>query len=734
MMNKRGNKKENKKTVFRKNQWIWAEVFLGVIITVIVSVVSIRIDLLSTQTRLCDTVTYIKEQCNNNLKLDIASEAKSMMRIIESVDLLSQDIEKEKDSNITQKLLRQYTTTGYLTGILLLDANGQVEKEYHSGNISANQLLDYVDKEALLDVVDFKEKTYSMRAECKDGSYIDMAAIGRQKKPGIVLVYYHTPQRYTKIFNHSINSLLSGYSLQHNGTIVITKANIIVASNNKKLMDKGIECVSEIHGINQSGVENKLVPVSKEILHSYGVMVKGRDYYVYAYMPAKKVFSSAPQKILYTLLIYLFVIALIHILKWRMLQGHQKQQMELQQKYTKELESKNRELEEAVFQAQKANAAKSNFLSRMSHDIRTPLNGIIGLLKIDELHFDDTELIRSNHEKMSVSANHLLSLINDVLQMSKLEDEEIELIHEPMNLKEISNEVGIIISSRTVEAGITLEFGKQELPVSHVYGSPLYLRQVFLNIYGNCIKYNKVGGKIRTSLEYLGQENNIVTYRWSISDTGIGMSEEFLKHIFEPFVQEHSDARTVYHGTGLGMSIVKRIIDKMNGTIEVKSKEGEGSTFIITLPFEVVEQQEVKDKKQLTDLPANANISGMHLLLVEDNELNAEIAQTLLEDAGAIITVVNNGQQAVDVFSEDSPKTFDAILMDIMMPVMDGISATKTIRALEREDAKTIPIIAMTANAFEEDIKKCIEAGMNGHLAKPLQIEKAISIIYSVGL
>lgn len=435
---------------------------------------------------------------------------------------------------------------------------------------------------------------------------------------------------------------------------------------------------------------------------------------------ADKIFAKTPRNMLYTVFIYLVIVGFMHALRWRMLQGHQKEQMRLQKEYTKNLESKNFELREAVFQAQKANAAKSSFLSRMSHDIRTPLNGIIGLIKINETHMDDRELVKTNQDKMLVSADHLLSLINDVLQMSKLEDENIEISHEPIDLGEISREVGTIISGRTAEAGIAFEIGKQEFPVSYVYGSPLHIRQIFLNIYGNCIKYNKPHGKVTTTLKCLGEKNGIVTYRWTISDTGIGMSEKFLKHIFEPFVQEHSDARTVYSGTGLGMSIVKKIIDRMNGTIVVTSKEGEGSTFVITLPFEIAE----KPEEIPAEMDGEVNIAGLHLLLAEDNELNAEIARTLLEDEGAITTIVNDGQQAVDIFSRNKPGTFDAILMDIMMPEMDGLSATKAIRALDREDAKTIPIIAMTANAFDEDEKKCMEAGMNAHLVKPLDIQK----------
>lgn len=712
---------KNKQHNLDRNNFILAEILVGLLLFFVVLVITVKADLSSAETRLSDMVTYIKEQYNNNMKLDIASESKSLMRMIQSVEVLSQQIQQEeKTSDITEELLENYCTISYLTGVLILDENGQVQEKYCSDEVQAEEILSQTDQDVLLDVVDFHEKTYSVRMECEDGSYIDIAANGRQDKPGIVLVYYHTPERYTSIFNHSINSLLTGYSLEHNGTIVISENNQIVASNDKGLIGAKTEDIQELKCINESAVEKQLVRTDYQTIPDYGLMEKGRDYYVYAYMSADKIFAKTPRNMLYTVFIYLVIVGFMHALRWRMLQGHQKEQMRLQKEYTKNLESKNLELREAVFQAQKANAAKSSFLSRMSHDIRTPLNGIIGLIKINETHMDDRELVKTNQDKMLVSADHLLSLINDVLQMSKLEDENIEISHEPIDLGEISREVGTIISGRTAEAGIAFEIGKQELPVSYVYGSPLHIRQIFLNIYGNCIKYNKPHGKVTTTLKCLGEKNGIVTYRWTISDTGIGMSEEFLKHIFEPFVQEHSDARTVYSGTGLGMSIVKKIIDRMNGTIVVISKEGEGSTFVITLPFEIAE----KPEEIPAEMDGEVNIAGLHLLLAEDNELNAEIARTLLEDEGAITTIVNDGQQVADIFSRNKPGTFDAILMDIMMPEMDGLSATKAIRALDREDAGTIPIIAMTANAFDEDEKKCMEAGMNAHLVKPLDIQK----------
>ena len=375
----------------------------------------------------------------------------------------------------------------------------------------------------------------------------------------------------------------------------------------------------------------------------------------------------------------------------------------------------------------KANKSKSDFLSRMSHDMRTPLNGIIGLLQIAERHFDDEDLLLESHKKMQVAANYLLSLINDVLQMSKIEDGNVPLTQEIINFDELSQDVLTIIEQRAKDRGIQMQFRskKEGLRYPFIYGSPVHMRQIFLNIYGNCIKYNRIGGKIITVLDYTEVVDGITTYEWTITDTGIGMSKEYLKHIFEPFSQERNDSGSTQQGIGLGMSIVKGLIEKMGGTIKIKSEEGIGSTFIIRIPFKLASAPDTVKKTA-----AQMDISGLNLLLVEDNELNAEIAKTLLSDEGANLTVAEDGLQAVRMFQEKPEGYFDAILMDIMMPVMDGLTATKTIRSLKHPDAETIPIIAMTANAFQEDAEKCIAAGMNAHLAKPLDIEKVKMTIY----
>ena len=381
---------------------------------------------------------------------------------------------------------------------------------------------------------------------------------------------------------------------------------------------------------------------------------------------------------------------------------------------------------QAKLAAERANAAKSSFLSRMSHDIRTPLNGIIGLLEINRTHADDQRLIAENQEKMRLAADHLLSLINDVLEMSKLDQDSIELGHEVCDLGQICLGTSSMLVARAAECGVTMKLGSQEIRETLVYTSPLHLRQVLLNIYGNCIKYNRPGGSVSTMLECVARDDQWVVYRWTISDTGIGMSEEYLERIFEPFSQEgsDSDARTHYQGTGLGMSIVKKIIDKMGGSIEVSSEKGVGSTFVVTIPFELAGETEAAAGDLAVAAVGEASIAGVKVMLVEDNDLNAEIAATLLQDRGAEVVTVPDGEAAVRLFGESPAGTFDVILMDVMMPKMNGYEATRAIRELSREDAATVPIVAMTANAFKEDEERCYAAGATAFLPKPIDIDR----------
>ena len=398
-----------------------------------------------------------------------------------------------------------------------------------------------------------------------------------------------------------------------------------------------------------------------------------------------------------------------------------------------ELEKAHKDIQAALNAAEAANKAKTDFLSKMSHDIRTPLNGIIGLLEMNERHPDDQDLIKGNTEKMKVAAKHLNSLLNDILQLSKLESGNVELAHEVFDLNALAADIITMAAIEANERGIAFYHGdcSGNLIAPYVYGSPLHLRQIFLNIFSNAIKYNKPNGSISCKAECSSIDGNTVTYSCTISDTGIGMSKEFVEHIFEPFSQERNDARSTYQGTGLGMAIVKSLVDKMGGTIDIQSTEGEGSSFVVTIPFEIAQPSEMGNAQQEE---TEASIQNLRILLVEDNELNMEIAQYLLEDAGAVVTKAFDGKQAVDLFAGNPAGTFDVILMDVMMPVMNGIEAAKTIRLMDRSDAQMIPIIAMTANAFDEDRQATKNAGMNAHLSKPLDGKEVLRVISNTSL
>lgn len=382
-------------------------------------------------------------------------------------------------------------------------------------------------------------------------------------------------------------------------------------------------------------------------------------------------------------------------------------------------------LEQALERADRANKVKTDFLHRMSHDMRTPLNSILGLLQICERNSDNEVLLCESHEKIRTAARHLLSLIDDTLQASKLGEGKLELVCEPVDLARLQTDVADIMQLPAADAGVSMEDHQKKESIAHRYvlGSELYLRQIFLNIYSNCVKYNRRGGKVITHVVSSKQPDGKILVRWEIADTGIGMNQEFLKHVFEPFSREENAGNGV-SGTGLGMPIVKQLVELMGGSIKVSSKLNVGSTFVISIPFESAVQPQKAEQAA-----SEPTIEGCRLLLVEDNDLNAEIAATLLEGDGACVSIAGDGAQALEAFAKSPAGTFDAILMDVMMPKMDGLAATRAIRALDRPDAARIPIIAMTGNAFQEDVQECLDAGMSAHLAKPIDMTNAGHVI-----
>lgn len=387
------------------------------------------------------------------------------------------------------------------------------------------------------------------------------------------------------------------------------------------------------------------------------------------------------------------------------------------------LENKNKELHAAMEKAEAASQAKTEFLSHMSHDIRTPINGILGMLTIAESNPRDDQRQKDCRKKIRMSAEHLLSLINDVLDISKLENGNVEFVMECFNLRELLDNCAVIVGGQASERNVSLikEFENPDLlPHKYFIGSPLHIKQILINIAGNAVKYNKPKGSVWFKCYETSVKEEMAVICFEISDNGIGMKKEYLRHIFEPFTQENDGVRTNYQGTGLGMTITKNLVDKLDGTIEVKSSPGEGSVFTVELPLKIAAVPEEPEEKEEVK---QADTKGKCVLLVEDNELNQEIAQYMLEEAGLEVKLAGNGKEAVEMFSASVPGTYQMIFMDVMMPVMNGYEASEAIRSLERKDASQIPIIAMTANAFAEDVKAAKEAGMNEHIPKPIDPE-----------
>ncbi len=382
---------------------------------------------------------------------------------------------------------------------------------------------------------------------------------------------------------------------------------------------------------------------------------------------------------------------------------------------------------ELLERVRQANSAKSEFLSHMSHDLRTPINGILGMLSILEKSRDDPERQRECQKKIRVSTEHLLSLVNDVLQVSKLESGRLAAVEEPFDLHEILENCFAMLSPLAEERKIQPELEDSGLRHGRVIGNPLHLKQILMNVIDNAIRYNRPHGSVFVRAEETAFRDGTANCRFVIEDTGIGIGEDFKEHIFEPFTQEHQDARTNYNGVGLGMSIVKKLVDQMKGTVEIDSQPGKGSVIRVTLPFRVDVARGGEPAGKAWNIPGN--IAGMHVLLVEDNEINCEIVEYMLRDAGVEVVTASDGKAAVDAFAASEPGTLDCVLMDLMMPVMSGYEAARVIRSLDRKDAETVPIIALSANAFDEDIALAKAAGMDAHLAKPVDIRKMFQVM-----
>ena len=692
---------------------------LGGLIGICVAVVSLfyffHVEKAEAEKRMVEIVNYVKVQCSTYTHYNESSESKSLLRAIESARQMSTNInmETENGRQLSRDFLKENLQTLWVNGIIVLDTEGKIDCEYSTDESLANEITEYLQKEIIMDFVGYEERSYSERINRKDGSHIDIAACARKDAQGIVAVYYYTPPKFARNYTLTIQSLLNGYSTQKDGTIIVADEGIIVASNDESLLGQNTADNEVVKAMKRNTDSQHIYHLKNEGTGCYGIMLKQRDYYIYAYLSDTEVFHNLPLNVISVIFLYFLMFSIFWFWTYRTNQSHQKQEQEKDEKYKAELLI-------AAKKAEAANEAKTEFLQRMSHDIRTPINGIYGLINMADHYADDMEKQKEYRTKVKEASNLLLELVNDVLDMSKLESGEIVLEEIPFNLSSIYREVFVVIEQVAAEQNLQIVWEKKEITHRDLIGSPGYVKRVMMNILSNAMKYNRENGHIYIScIEIPSGQPETTTMEFVCRDTGIGMAEEFQKHIFEPFAQEHAGSRTRFSGTGLGMPISKKLIEKMGGTITFESAEGIGTTFVIRVPFKI--DLDVDIREEQADV-SEKSIKGLHILLAEDNELNMEIAEFVLQNEGAEVSKAWNGEETVELFRKSESGEFDAILMDIMMPVMNGYEATKMIRSLDREDAKVIPIIAMTANAFAEDTQKVLSVGMNAHVAKPVDM------------
>ena len=704
-----------------KRFWIFG-ILLGICVTAASLYYFFQAEKKEAENRMVKTVNYVKVQCSTYTHYNEASESKSLLRAIESARQMSTniDMETENGGRLSQEFLKENLQTLWVDGILVLDAEGKTVCKYSMDEALTNEITDYLQKDIIMDFTGYEERSYSERIDREDGSRIDIAACARKDAPGMVAIYYYTSSEFVRNYTLTIQNLLNGYSTQKDGTIIVADKGTIVASNDESLLGQDTAGNQVVQAMKEHTDSQHIFHLKNEGTGGYGIMLKQRDYYIYTYLPDTEVFRNLPLSVTAVVFLYLLIFGIFCFWGYRADLAHRKQEQEKDEKY-------KAELLRTAKKAEAANEAKTEFLQRMSHDIRTPINGICGMINVADYYADNMEKQTECRAKIKEASHLLLELINEVLDMSKLESDEVVLEEIPFNLNSISEEILGVIEHMATEQNIRIIWEEKEVTHWNLIGSPVHVKRILMNILSNAVKYNKENGYVYISCrEIPSKQTAMTTLEFVCRDTGIGMTEAFQKRIFEPFAQEHAGSRTKFAGTGLGMPITKKLVEKMSGTISFESKEGTGTTFVIRIPFRI--DTDMKDRTEAEE-KTETSIHGLHVLLTEDNELNMEIAEFVLQNEGAVVTKAWNGQKAVDIFRKNRPGEFDAILMDIMMPVMNGYEAAKMIRSLDREDAKVIPIIAMTANAFTEDKMRAKEAGMDEHIAKPVDGKLLVKVI-----
>lgn len=738
----------------RANSIFWTvSLTVGVLLFGMVFVVSKHQDELECREQLVTAFEFFKAQTSAYSKYNDTAVAKSLVRESAAVHAL-----QDCALDASEAELRQDTEKLWMTGVALLDPEGQLISEYTEDGVGYEVIRDGLPEVATLGLLEAPDKTYVKRVELRDGSYSDAALHALSSGDGIILAYRHTKEAFAQKSVLSMQTLLDGYDRNTVGTFLLVRSNVVEASNDPAMIGVDVTMNAMLQSIRAANQSEKLTyVVDARGLKRYGMYTHGRDFVLYAYVPARNIYRSTLPNLAVLLILYIVVLTMIQGLRWNAEQKFKQRELAAAQAYQASLEQKNRELEIAVRQEAAANRAKRDFLFNMSHDIRTPMNAIIGYTTLAETNLTQPAKVADYLRKISTASQHLLSLINDVLDMSRIESGRVVLEQKPLHLPTLVQDVRDIIQSNITAKGLAFTVDLAGVRDEDVIGDPLRIQRILLNILSNAVKFTPSGGSItlrvveksgagetsgdtkdddrepvakslngaltgeatsmgQTEAASIGAPLRSADYEFHVRDTGIGMSAEYQKHIYEQFSREETSTVSKTEGTGLGMPITKRLVEMMDGSIELVSAPGQGTEFTVHLRLPLGGEQKEKTPA------ADPTFAGTRLLVVEDNELNMEITTTVFEEAGFSVDQAVNGQAALKKVATAAPGEYALVLMDIQMPVMDGYEATRRIRALPDPAKARIPIVAMTANAFAEDRENALAAGMNDHIAKPFDI------------
>lgn len=711
----------------RGNRAVWRLpliVLLGIALSVVAGMMSYGYTTAQAEQRFADVVDYVATQSLSYEAFNNAYVTKNLIRVMEIAGEVARTI--ERDGSVDNATLKQYADQFNVSALIVTDASGNLVSESSTDGVGYESLAAYLKEAPVLEVASHPLKSYTARITLADDSVADIGCVTRQGGEGIVIAVRHQSAKAVASNTLKLQSLLDGYETIDSGNIVIENDAKVVATNAVEPTTSGAFVLPATDATIVDSIKERCLAGRVSLVNAngewyLGTFGKARQFYVYTYTSARRYFETVAVVVASVLVLYGGAIAATALAR-RHAERQRLTDLLLQER------DYGDKLAKAAREASSANSAKTEFLRRMSHDLRTPINGIRGMVEVGDANADDLQKQTECRSKIWTASGLLLDLANEALDMSRLESGQVDLDLVPTNLVVLNREVCDILERQAEERLVTIVCDQQTLDHPYARVSATHLKRLLVNIAGNAVKYSRRGGYVRLACREVEPVDGVPIYEYTITDNGIGMSEQFQQHLYEPFSREEQRVEGASSGTGLGAPIAKQLVELMGGTMSFTSTLGQGTTFTIRLPFEQCKRSEIPQAVRVDAVDVDA-VRGLRVLLVEDNELNAEIAQFTLDRAGAIVTHVKDGESAVETFAASAPHEYDVVLMDIMMPGIDGLEATRQIRALEREDAATTPIIAVSANAFAEDRRLSREAGMDAHLSKPVSSRELVEAL-----